>query len=182
MTQRRYLGSRRRLLSVFLLAFCSFAAAADEASIDKRASIRALLNITVLNGIEERLVDSIIKQQRIRSADEIIDFHPEEKAKESHPVTLPLSESRPGTLEELVQLLVSRSLEQLIESNIDIYDENFSATEIAEMLRFYSSDTGKKMMSVRSNVFGEIRQAELAWRASRYDEIEAYLEDIQSGN
>ena len=147
---------------------------------NKRADIRKLLDITVLQGIEERLVNSIVKQQRIRSADEIIDIHPAEKANQTSTTKLPLTENRPETLEELVQMLVNRSLEQLIESNIDIYDENFSDAEIAEMLRFYSSETGKKMMAVRSDVFSEIQQVELAWRALRYDEITAYLDHVDS--
>jgi len=54
-------------------------------------------------------------------------------------------------------------LDGLIDSVADIYDRHFTAKEIADLQRFYSSETGQKMIRTMPAVMAESSEAGQLW-------------------
>lgn len=70
------------------------------------------------------------------------------------------------------------SIDELINKAIDVYDRRFNEKEIEELLTFYKSDLGKKIIRNSPNIMTEIQNATKAWGMKVMQTVNGDLEKM----
>jgi len=70
------------------------------------------------------------------------------------------------------------SINELINKAIDVYDSRFNEKEIEQLLTFYKSDLGKKMIQNSPDIMTEIQSATKAWGIKVMQTVNGDLEKL----
>jgi hypothetical protein len=137
---------------VFLAAFAGLAplAAADELTPQKRADIERLLEMTG--------AAKVSRQMTAMSAQYMV-----QTLKQSHPQ---LSKQALDTLGGEVAAVFAEHLGTFIAAIVPVYHRYFTAEEIKGMIAFYSTDLGKKAISVMPGLMSESMAIAQQWGQS----------------
>ncbi len=147
----------RQLLSLFLIlaAFC-MPACAETLTPEKKADIERLLDMTGALAVGKQMATALsvnmsqtLKSVRPDIPQNVIDTIPVEVAR--------VMEANIGALKEAI---------------IPIYHKHFTADEIKEMIRFYSSDLGRKTIKVMPALMQEGMLAGQRWGQSLGPKVE----------
>ena len=148
-----------RLLTLLLLSSLGLFASADELTAAKRANIEQLLQVTNTMALatqfgQKAAQDAAQMTQKLRPdiPQHVIDMLPGE-----------------------VMAVFTENSSALEEKMIDIYHQNLSDTEIRELLAFYSSDIGRKVIRVMPAMAAQSMQAGQQWGESLGPQIEARM-------
>lgn len=77
-----------------------------------------------------------------------------------------------GLSTEMVQeLLAAMKPEDLIESMIPVYEQHFTAAEIKQLLAFYQSPVGKKVITEMPEIMKQSSERGIAWGEKAVDEV-----------
>jgi uncharacterized protein len=79
-----------------------------------------------------------------------------------------------GMLDDIVD---TQGLDDLINAMIPIYQRHLTKTDIEEMIRFYSSPVGQKLLQEQPQIIQESMQAGAAVQQRRMDEINAKVQE-----
>ena len=139
----------------FLLAF-SMPSFAEELSPAKRADIEKLLEVTGALAVGQQMGSAVVGQ-----------------------MTQVLHQARPdipaevlNVLPEEVNAVIGANLGAFKAIIIPIYHKYYTASDIKEMLRFYSTPLGQKMIRVMPTLVNESMQAGQQWGQSMGPEIQ----------
>lgn len=144
------------LLSVNLIAGTSTVRAADNAKITQ---IKKLLELTEIATITQQAANATMLQ---------LAREDNEKSGKSFPDTV---------LQEVTSIAVDILAEKmgkpggLIDSFVTIYDKYYSSSEIQQMLSFYQSDIGRKMLSIAPRIVSETMTLTQTWFQRNADEF-----------
>ena len=145
------------------LTCVAFTAYADELTAAKRAQIKTLLEVTGVKAIPEQIANNTVQSWApgIKQLDPKFPDKGFAVARDAFVATLNTKIDTPGGLIEQVTL---------------VYHNTFSAAEIADLLKFYQSTIGKKMLSSQAKVNGETFQTAMKWADSMSPEIDQRIE------
>ncbi len=130
----------------------------------KRTEIKALLDLTGVRAIPEQIAINSVQSMAvgIRRLDAKFPDKGFQVMKDAIQSGLVAKVEVPGGLMEQVTL---------------VYHNNFSATEISEMLKFYQSPVGKKLLASQGKVNGETMQTAMKWADSLGEEMDKRMDD-----
>ena len=157
---------RKSLLSLLFVASISLlptAANADELTTAKRAQIRTLLDITGIKAIPEQIATNTV-QSWVPGIKQLDPKFPDKGfaiVRDTFLASLNAKIDGGGGLIEQVTL---------------VYHNQFSGPEIAELLKFYQSAIGKKLLSTQAKTNGETFQAAMKWADSMSAEIDEKID------
>ncbi len=145
------------------LACIALAVHADELTAAKRAQIKTLLETTGIKAVPEQIANNTVQSWApgIKQLDPKFPDKGFAIARDAFLSSLSAKIDTPGGLIEQVTL---------------VYHNTFSATEIAELLKFYQGPVGKKMLSNQAKVNGETFQTAMKWADSMSSEIDKNIE------
>ena len=145
------------------LACCAFAAYADELTSAKRAQIKTLLEITGIKAIPEQIAGNTVQSWApgIKQLDPKFPDKGFAVARDAFASTLSSKIDTSGGLIEQVTL---------------VYHNTFTAGEVADLLKFYQSAVGKKMLASQAKVNGETFQTAMKWADSMAADIDKNIE------
>jgi hypothetical protein len=122
-------------------------ATADALTAEKRADIEKLLDMTGAMAVGQQMAGAVaaqfiqtIKQIRPDIPQKLIDALPQE-----------------------IEAVFSANVESLKAAVIPLYDKHFTAAEVREMIKFYSTDLGKKLIKVMPALTQESMGAGQRW-------------------
>jgi hypothetical protein len=150
-----------RLLVVIFTLGCSFplVAVADDLTPEKRADIERLLTMTGALTVGRQMAVSIVAQ-----------------------LSLAIKKSRPDVPQKLMDALpeeVSAVFDENIasfrEAVIPMYSKYFTASEIKQMVQFYSTELGQKVIKVMPALVQESIAIGQAWGQSLGPRIDARI-------
>ena len=147
------------LLATLLAAAAPVAAQQQETT--KEQDIRTLIEITRADSVGLQIGESITGQmvERLRSARP--DF----------------SQQHLEILTDETKKLVSEQLPLLMETIVSLYGERFTEEEIREMIAFFRTPTGKKMVSEQADLFAESVELGRSWGRAIVPVIRARIEE-----
>jgi uncharacterized protein len=136
---------------------------AGELSAAKRAEIKTLLELTGVRAIPDQIAVNSVQSMvpGVRQLDPKFPDKGFQVMRTSMAETLNAKVDVPGGLIEQATL---------------VYHNAFSASEIAEMLKFYQSTTGKKMLATQSKVNAETIQTAMKWADANAVEIDQKMD------
>jgi uncharacterized protein len=138
-------------------------AQSGELTAEKRANIKTLLEITGVRGIPEQIAVSTVQSM----APGIKQLDP--KFPDKGFVVM-----RDALVAGLAPKVDTAG--GLIEQATMIYHNAFTAAEIAEMVKFYQSAVGKKLLSNQAKVNGETMQTAMKWADSMGADLDQRME------
>ena len=144
---------------VAVLACVALTAHADELTPAKRTQIKTLLEITGIKAIPEQIASNTVQSWApgIKQLDAKFPDKGFAVARDAFASTLNTKIDTSGGLIEQVTL---------------VYHNTFSAAEINDLLKFYQSAVGKKMLASQVKVNGETFQTAMKWADSMSADIE----------
>ncbi len=151
------------LLAVATLALFATAAHADELTAAKRAQIKTLLDITGVKVIPEQIANSTV-QSWVAGIKQLDPKFPDKGftiIRDTFLAGLNAKVDGGGGLIEQVTL---------------VYHNQFTAPEIAELLKFYQSTLGKKLLGNQAKVNGETFQTAMKWADSLSAELDQRID------
>ena len=145
------------------IACIAFTAHADELTAAKRAQIKTLLEITGVKAIPDQIASNTVQSWApgIKQMDPKFPDKGFTVARDAFAATLNTKIDTSGGLIEQVTL---------------VYHNTFAAGEIAELLKFYQSTVGKKMLASQAKVNGETFQTAMKWADSMSADIDKNIE------
>ncbi|MGP9823581.1 DUF2059 domain-containing protein [Ectopseudomonas khazarica] len=148
-----------RLLIPLLLSGLSLFASADELTADKRANIEQLLQATNTMALATQFGQNASK-------------HATEMLHQLRPdIPQHVIDMLPGE----VMAVFAENSGELQEMMIDIYHQHLSDEEIRELLTFYSSDIGRKIIRLMPAMAAQSMQVGQQWGESLGPQIEARI-------
>ncbi len=152
---------RKTLLILLALGVLSVPARADELTKDKRADIEHLLAMTGALSLGKQMASAAVTN-----------------------LTQILKKARPDIPQNALNLLPA-GVEAVFDENFDsfkeviipIYHKYFTAAELKEMIRFYSTDLGQKTIKVMPTLMQEGMAAGQRWGQSLGPQIERRVTD-----
>jgi uncharacterized protein len=150
--------------AVALTASLSFAQAGGDLTAAKRAEIKTLLELTGVRAIPEQIAINSVQSMAggIKRLDPKFPDKGFQVMKDSIQSTLNGKVETGGGLMEQVTL---------------VYHNNFTAGEVSEMLKFYQSAAGKKLLASQGKVNAETMQTAMKWADSMGDELDKRMEE-----
>ena len=151
------------LLVAASLALFASAVYADELTSSKRAQIKTLLDITGIKIIPEQIANNTV-QSWAPGIKQLDPKFPEKGftiMRDSFLAGLNAKVEGGGGLIEQVTM---------------VYHNQFTGPEISELLKFYQSTLGKKMLSSQAKVNGETFQAAMKWADSMSAELDQRID------
>src|SRR5262249_42889308 len=82
-----------------------------------------------------------------------------------------------AALDGMVDDIVGAQLDDLINAIIPIYQRHLTKTDIEEMIRFYSSPVGQKLLREQPQIIQESMQAGAAAQQRRIEEMNAKIQE-----
>ena len=157
------LTSISRIALVAILACSVFAAYADELTPAKRAQIKTLLDITGIKVIPDQIAGNTVQSWApgIKQLDPKFPDKGFVVARDAFAATLNTKIDTSGGLIEQVTL---------------VYHNTFTSAEVADLLKFYQSAVGKKMLASQAKVNGETFQTAMKWADSMSADIDKNIE------
>jgi uncharacterized protein len=155
---------RSLLVATAMCASFAFAQGAGELTATKRAEIKALLDITGVRAIPEQIAVTSVQGMAggIRRLDPKFPDKGFQVMKDSLQSGLAAKVDTGGGLIEQVTL---------------VYHNNFTAAEISELLKFYQSPVGKKMLASQGKVNNETMQTAMKWADSMGEELDKRMDE-----
>lgn len=144
------------LASLALLVSFSLPAKSEALSPEKRADIERLLDMTGAMALSTQMASAVTAQL----------FQVIKKARPDIPAKVL------NALPAEVQATFSANTDSLKEAIIPIYHKHFSASEIKEIIQFYSTDLGKKTIRLMPALMQESMLAGQRWGQSLGPEID----------
>jgi uncharacterized protein len=151
------------LLLVSVLALFALPSHADELTAAKRAQIKTLLEITGIKAIPEQIANNTV-QSWVAGIKQLDPKFPDKG------FTI-IRDAFLGGLNTKVE-----GGGGLIEQVTMVYHNQFTAGEIAELLKFYQSPLGKKMLSSQAKVNGETFQTAMKWADSMSADLDQRID------
>ena len=151
------------LLAAASIALFVSAAHADELTATKRAQIKTLLDITGVKAIPEQIANSTV-QSWVAGIKQLDPKFPDKGftiIRDTFLAGLNAKVDGGGGLIEQVTL---------------VYHNQFTAPEIAELLKFYQSTLGKKLLGNQAKVNGETFQTAMKWADSLSAELDQRID------
>lgn len=157
------LTSISRLALVAILACAPLVTQADELTPAKRAQIKTLLDITGVKAIPEQIANNTVQSWApgIKQLDPKFPDKGFAIARDAFLASLNAKVDTPGGLIEQVTL---------------VYHNTFSGPEIADLLKFYRSPVGTKLLANQAKVNGETFQTAMKWADSMSADIDQRIE------
>jgi uncharacterized protein len=157
------LTRKLRNAAIAALACVGLAAQADELTSAKRSQIKTLLETTGIKAVPEQIANNTVQSWApgIKQLDPKFPDKGFMIARDAFLNTLNAKIDTPGGLIEQVTL---------------VYHNTFSASEIADLLKFYQSPVGKKMLSNQTKVNGETFQTAMKWADAMSGDIDKTIE------
>ena len=157
------LTSTFRHAAAAALACIALTAHADELTAAKRAQIKTLLETTGIKAIPEQIANNTVQSWApgIKQLDPKFPDKGFTIARDAFLGSLSAKIDTPGGLIEQVTL---------------VYHNTFTSAEIADLLKFYQSPVGKKMLSNQTKVNGETFQTAMKWADSMSADIDKNIE------
>lgn len=151
------------LLAASALVLANSGAHADELTATKRAQIKTLLELTGVKAIPEQIANNTIQSwvPGIRQLDPKFPDKGFTIARDAFVSALNAKADAAGGLVDQVTI---------------VYHNAFSATEVADLVKFYQSPLGKKMLSSQSKVNGETFQTAMKWADSLSADVEQRID------
>ena len=148
---------------VAAIACIAFTVQADELTANKRTQIKALLEITGIKAIPEQIASNTVQSWApgIKQLDPKFPDKGFAVARDAFASTLSTKIDTSGGLIEQVTL---------------VYHNTFTAGEVADLLKFYQSGIGKKMLANQAKVNGETFQTAMKWADSMSGDIDKNIE------
>ncbi len=152
-----------RTALVAFLACTALAAQADELTPGKRTQIKTLLELTGIKAIPEQIANNTVQSWApgIKQLDPKFPDKGFAIARDGFLAGLNAKVDTPGGLIEQVTL---------------VYHNTFSGPEIADLLKFYQSPVGKKLLTSQAKVNGETFQTAMKWADSLSADIDQRIE------
>jgi uncharacterized protein len=149
---------------VAVSASLALAQGAGELTAAKRAEIKTLLELTGVRAIPEQIAINSVQGMAggIRRMDPKFPDKGFQVMKDAIQSGLTAKVDTGGGLMEQVTL---------------VYHNAFSASEISEMLKFYQSPTGKKLLASQGKVNAETMQTAMKWADSMGEELDKRMDD-----
>ena len=151
------------LLAISAFALLSPSAFADELTAAKRAQIKTLLEITGVKAIPEQIANNTV-QSWVPGIKQLDPKFPDKG----------FAVIRDAFLTGLNAKIDGGG--GLIEQVTIVYHNQFSATEIADLLKFYQSQLGKKLLSSQAKVNGETFQTAMKWADSMSTDLDLRID------
>jgi len=139
----------RVLAFIMVFAFCG-PLFAEELSAAKKADIEKLLEMTGATSLGKQMGVAVVAQM----AQAIKQLRPD--------IPQRVIDALPGEVEVVFEANIDSFMAQVI----PLYHKYFTASEIKEMIAFYSTDLGKKTIRVMPQLMGESMAAGQKWGAS----------------
>ncbi len=141
------------LIIAATIALFSVAVHADELTATKRAQIKSLLELTGIKVIPEQIANNTV-QSWVPGIKQLDPKFPDKG----------FTIARDAFLSGLNAKIDTAG--GLIEQVTIVYHNQFSAAEISDLLKFYQSQLGKKLLSSQAKVNGETFQTAMKWADS----------------
>ena len=151
------------LLAAASLALFASAIHADELTSSKRAQIKTLLDITGIKAIPEQIANNTV-QSWVPGIKQLDPKFPEKGfiiMRDTYLAGLNAKVEGGGGLIEQVTM---------------VYHNQFTAPEIAELLKFYQGTLGKKMLASQAKVNGETFQTAMKWADSMSADLDQRID------
>jgi uncharacterized protein len=151
------------LLVVATLALFATTAHADELTAAKRAQIKTLLDITGVKAIPEQIANNTV-QSWIPGIKQLDPKFPDKGftiIRDTFVAGLNAKVDGGGGLIEQVTM---------------VYHNQFTAPEIADLLKFYQSTLGKKLLANQAKVNGETFQTAMKWADSMSADLDQRID------
>lgn len=151
------------LLAASALVLANSGAHADELTATKRAQIKTLLELTGVKAIPEQIANNTIQSwvPGVRQLDPKFPDKGFTIARDAFVSALNAKADAAGGLVDQVTI---------------VYHNAFSATEVADLVKFYQSPLGKKMLSSQSKVNAETFQTAMKWADSLSADVEQRID------
>ena len=145
------------------IACFAFTAHADELTPAKRTQIKTLLDITGIKAIPEQIAGNTVQSWAagIKQLDPKFPDKGFAVARDAFASTLTSKIETSGGLIEQVTL---------------VYHNTFTAGEVSDLLKFYQSAVGKKLLASQAKVNGETFQTAMKWADSMSGDIDKNIE------
>ena len=151
------------LLVVSAFALFSTSAFADELTAAKRTQIKTLLDVTGVKAIPEQIANNTV-QSWVPGIKQLDPKFPDKGftiIRDTFLAGLNAKVDGGGGLIEQVTI---------------VYHNQFSATEIADLLKFYQSPLGKKLLSSQAKLNGETFQTAMKWADSMSADLDQRID------
>ena len=151
------------LLAAASLALIASAVHADELTANKRTQIKALLDITGIKAIPEQIANNTV-QSWVPGIKQLDPKFPDKGftiMRDTFLAGLNAKVDGGGGLIEQVTM---------------VYHNQFTASEVTELLKFYQSTLGKKMLSSQAKVNGETFQTAMKWADSMSADLDQRID------
>lgn len=151
------------LLAASALVLANSGAHADELTATKRAQIKTLLELTGVKAIPEQIANNTIQSwvPGVRQLDPKFPDKGFTIARDAFVSALNAKADAAGGLVDQVTI---------------VYHNAFSAAEVADLVKFYQSPLGKKMLSSQSKVNAETFQTAMKWADSLSADVEQRID------
>jgi len=152
----------KKLLIVAAIAAATVASA-DELTAAKRTQIKTLLELTGIKSLPEQIANNTV-QSWVPGIKQLDPKFPDKGfaiTRDAFVAALNAKTDVPGGLLEQVTL---------------VYHNAFTAPEISDLLKFYQSAAGKKLLSVQVKLNGETFQTAMKWADSLSGDIDKSIE------
>ncbi len=151
------------LLAAASIALFAFAVHADELTAGKRAQIKSLLDITGVKAIPEQIANNTV-QSWVPGIKQLDPKFPDKGftiIRDTFLAGLNAKVEGGGGLIEQVTM---------------VYHNQFTGPEIAELLKFYQSALGKKLLNSQAKVNGETFQTAMKWADSMSADLDGRID------
>lgn len=151
------------LLATAFIAMASATVHADELTAAKRAQIKTLLELTGVKAIPEQIASNTV-QGWVAGIKQLDPKFPDKGftiARDAFAAALNAKIDGGGGLIEQVSL---------------VYHNQFTAAEIAELLKFYQGPVGKKLLASQSKVNAETFQTAMKWAESLSGDVDQRID------
>lgn len=151
------------LLAASALALGTAGAHADELTATKRAQIKTLLELTGVKAIPEQIASNTVQSwvPGVRQLDPKFPDKGFSLARDAFAAALNAKTDAAGGLIDQVTI---------------VYHNAFSASEVADLVKFYQSPLGKKMLASQAKVNGETFQTAMKWADSLSADVEQRID------
>jgi len=151
------------LLVASALVLASSGVRADELTATKRAQIKTLLELTGVKAIPEQIANNTVQSwvPGVRQLDPKFPDKGFTVARDAFAAALNAKADAAGGLVDQVTI---------------VYHNAFSATEVADLVKFYQSPLGKKMLGSQAKVNAETFQTAMKWADSLSADVEQRID------
>jgi len=151
------------ILATLSLLFGAAGVHADELTATKRAQIKTLLELTGVKAIPEQIASNTVQSwvPGVRQLDPKFPDKGFAVVRDAFAAALNAKADAAGGLVDQVTI---------------VYHNAFTAQEVAELVKFYQSPLGKKMLASQAKVNGETFQTAMKWADSLSADVEQRIE------